>query len=61
MNDYVRASIRSFVESVIALVVIMEIFELGPVEIGALMLVVNNALTLIQLGFKQGQQAGTPA
>lgn len=59
MNDALRTALRSAVESVIALVVILGLFDLSGEQVGAIMLVVTNFLTLTMFFWKSGQSLDT--
>jgi hypothetical protein len=53
-----RTAIRSTIESLISLVVILAVFDLTAEQVGAIMLVVTNALTLTMFFIKTGQEPG---
>jgi hypothetical protein len=55
MTDALRTALRSFIESIISLIVILAIFDLTAEQVGAIMLVVTNALTLTMFFWKSGQ------
>jgi uncharacterized membrane protein YphA (DoxX/SURF4 family) len=55
MNDALRTALRSTIESIIALVVILGLFNLTTEQVGAIMLVVTNFLTLSMFFWKTGQ------
>jgi hypothetical protein len=57
LNDTTRAAIIAFVQSVFPVLLIAGVVELTEEEIGAVMLVVANGLTLLALLFPKGQQA----
>lgn len=55
MNDALRAALRSTIESTVGVLVLAGIFDWTPELVAGVMLVVTNALTLLQLFWKTGQ------
>ena len=58
MNDIQRAAIIATIQSVFPVLLILGVVDLTEEEIGAIMLFVSNALTMVMLIVKNGQQAG---
>jgi hypothetical protein len=61
MNDKTRAAIVGFLQSLFPALVLFDIAHVTDVQVAAVMLVVNNGLTLVMLFWKNGQgvdQAG---
>jgi hypothetical protein len=56
MNDQVRAAIIATAQSVFPLVVAFGIADLSEEQIGITMLFITNAITLIALFWKRGQE-----
>lgn len=62
MNDNLRAAIVAFLQSMFPLFVLFDLAQFTDVQVAAVMLAVNNGLTLVMLFWKTGQgvdQAGT--
>lgn len=57
LNDQTRAAIIAFAQSVFPVLLIAGIIDLSEEEIGAVMLVIANGLTLAALLFPKGQAA----
>lgn len=58
LNDTTRAAILALVQSIFPILLIAGIVELDEAAIGAIMLFVANALTVIALVAKTGQEQG---
>ena len=62
MNDNVRAAIVGFLQSMFPVLVLFDVVQVTEVQVAAVMLAVNNGLTVVMLFWKTGQgvdQAGT--
>ena len=55
MNDNLRAAIVAFLQSTFPLFVLFDLAEFSDVQVAAVMLAVNNGLTLVMLFWKSGQ------
>lgn len=58
LNDTARAAVLALIQSVFPVLLIAGVVELDEAEIGAIMLFVANALTVIALVVKTGQEQG---
>ncbi len=59
MNDAVRAAIMAFATSIVNLVVVLQVWNLDGAQLGTINLVIGNAVGLVALVWKKGQEAGT--
>jgi hypothetical protein len=58
MNDATRAALMALAQSILNLLVLLEVLDLDGGQLGAVNLVLNNAVLLFALLYKKGQQAG---
>lgn len=58
MNDQIRAAIIAVAQSFLPLLVLLGIVELSDTQIAAIMLFITNAITLVALTMKKGQEPG---
>lgn len=58
MNDNIRAAIIALAQSLFPVLVLLNVIDLDETQIAAIMLFITNAITLVALFFKGGQQQG---
>lgn len=59
MNDQLRAAIIAVAQSFFPLIVLLGIVSLSDTQIAAIMLFITNAITLVALAAKKGQEPGS--
>lgn len=60
MNDNLRAAIIALAQSLFPVLVIAGVLALDETQISVIMLFVTNAVTVIALALKNGQEEGPP-
>jgi len=59
VNDQLRTAIIALAQSTFPVLVLLGVVDLSEVQIGGIMLVITNAITVLALIFKQGQEPGS--
>lgn len=58
MNDRGRTAIIAFIQSIIPVLTIFGVINVTDVQIAAVMLAINNGLTMMMYFWKSGQEGG---